>query len=94
MTFHANPIGELIHTKPHTAAQRLRVLIRNANGNGRLVAEILGVSERQLGRWMRKLKADGIADLRSYRQRIRKQVPGAIHLDAVERQPDTDQPPG
>jgi len=85
MTYHSNLVGELIEYYPELAAERLRELIDRTNGNGREVAVLLGVTERQVGRWMRRLRDQGVADLRAYRQAVRAGVKGAIHVDATGR---------
>lgn len=85
MVYHANLIGDLMETSPHKAAAKLRELLAEANGNGRLVAQTLGVTERQLGRWIKRLRDAHIADLRRFRKKVRAAVPGAVHLDSAGR---------
>ena len=90
MTYRRNLIGDLMQEDRVKAANKLRILLRNSNGNGKLVAEALGVNERQVRRWIQWLFEEGVADLRAYRKKVRAQVKGAITTNARGRQTPTN----
>lgn len=78
-------MGRLVENDPKEAAKDLQELFLSANGNGRLVASVLGISERQLGRWIKKLREAGVFDLRKFRDRVRDSVPGHVYLNSRGR---------
>lgn len=60
MAFRFTSIGALIESDPKAAYKKVRAALAMTKGHQRLAAQQLGVSERALKRWIKRLGEGGL----------------------------------